>query len=90
MWWWRTKAMASSRMTATVSFHQNGGMRGRRRRWMLKDGDKPLASQDGDAGADGVVESETVFFNAGDAGVKSIGFSLSEMPGEENAAEQQR
>jgi uncharacterized membrane protein len=79
-----TKAMANSRMTATVSFHQNG-YAGQKTTLLVKDGDKPLASRDVTLGADGVVDSETVFFNAGDAGVKNIGFSLSEMNGEENA-----
>jgi uncharacterized membrane protein len=79
-----TKAMANSRMTATVSFHQNG-YAGQKTTLLVKDGDKPLASRDLTLGADGVVDSETVFFNAGDAGVKNIGFSLSEMNGEENA-----
>src|SRR6185437_5473629 len=34
---------------------------------------------------DGVDQSETVFFNAGDAGVKSVGFSLEPIAGETNS-----
>jgi uncharacterized membrane protein len=79
-----SKAMANSRMTATVSFHQRG-YAGQKATLLVKDGDKPLASRDVTLGADGVVDSETIFFNAGDAGVKNIEFSLSEMGGEENA-----
>ena len=78
-----TKAMASSRMTATVSFHQRG-YAGQRTTLTVKDGDKPLDAQEVTLGKDGEVESATVFFNAGDAGVKSIGFSLGTMSGETN------
>jgi uncharacterized membrane protein len=79
------KAMANSRMTATVSFHQRGYV-GQKTMLVVKDGDKPLDAQEVTLGKDGEVESATVFFNAGDAGVKSIGFSLSTMPGETNTA----
>jgi len=78
------KAMAGSRMKATVSFHQHG-YAGRKATLLVKDGDKPLDTQEVTLGADGAVQSETVFFNAGDAGVKSIEFSLGLMDGEENA-----
>jgi uncharacterized membrane protein len=83
-------AMANSRMTATVSFHQRG-YAGQRATLLVKDigangNDKPLDAQEVTFGKDGEVESATVFFNAGDAGVKSIGFSLGLMPGETNAA----
>jgi uncharacterized membrane protein len=79
-----SKAMANSRMTATVSFHQRG-YAGQKTTLLVKDGDRPLASRDVTLGADGVVDSETIFFNAGDAGVKNFEFSLSLMNGEENA-----
>ncbi len=78
------KAMADSRMTATVSFHQRG-YAGRKATLSVRDGDKLLASQEVTLGADGAGSSETIFFNAGAAGVKSIGFSLEALPGEENA-----
>ena len=79
------KAMADSRMTATVSFHQRG-YAGQKATLDVKDGDKLLASKVVALAADGAGSSETVFFNAGDAGVKSIGFSLEPLVGEENAA----
>jgi uncharacterized membrane protein len=79
------KAMADSRMTATVSFHQRG-YAGQKATLDVKDGDKLLASKVVALAADGAGSSETVFFNAGDAGVKSIGFSLEPLAGEENAA----
>ena len=52
---------------------------------MVRDGDKLLASKEVTLAADGVGSSETMFFNAGDAGVKSVGFSLEPLAGEENA-----
>jgi uncharacterized membrane protein len=79
------KAMANSRMTATVSFHQRG-YAGQKATLDVKDGDKLLASKQVTLDRDGVDSSETMFFNAGDAGVKSIGFQLEPLPGEENAA----
>jgi uncharacterized membrane protein len=79
------KAMASSRMTAAVSFHQHG-YAGQKATLEVKDGDKLLATKEVTLAADGVGMDETVFFNAGDAGVKNIGFSVESLPGEENTA----
>jgi uncharacterized membrane protein len=80
-----TKAMADSRMTATVSFHQYG-YAGQKAVLDVRDADKLLASKEVTLGRDGEGESETMFFNAGEAGVKSIGFALEPLAGEENAA----
>jgi uncharacterized membrane protein len=77
------KAMAESRMTATVSFHQRG-YAGQKATLDVKDGDKVLSTKEVTLAPDGTTQSETLFFNAGAAGVKSIGFSLTVMPGEEN------
>jgi uncharacterized membrane protein len=79
------KAMADSRMTATVSFHQYG-YAGQKATLDVKDGDKLLATREVALDRDGVDQSETMFFNAGDAGVKSIGFALEPLPGEDNTA----
>jgi uncharacterized membrane protein len=79
------KAMADSRMTATVSFRQRG-YAGQKATLDVKDGDKLLASKVVTLAPDGVGSSETMFFNAGDAGVKSIGFALEPLAGEENTA----
>jgi len=76
-------AMAGSRMTATVSFHQRG-YAGQKATLDVKDGDKLLATKDVMLDKDGVDQSETMFFNAGDAGVKSIAFALEPLPGEES------
>jgi hypothetical protein len=77
------KAMADSRMTATVSFHQHG-YAGQKVTLDVKDGDKLIATKVVTLEKDGVDQSETMFFNAGDAGVKSVGFRLEPMTGEEN------
>jgi uncharacterized membrane protein len=72
-------------MTATVSFHQ-WGYAGQKATLDVKDGDKLLTSRMVTLDKDGVGQSETMFFNAGDAGVKSIGFALEPMAGEESTA----
>jgi uncharacterized membrane protein len=75
--------MADSRMTATVSFHQRG-YAGQKATLDVRDGDKLLATKEVTLDRDGVDQSETMFFNAGDAGVKSIVFVLEGLAGEEN------
>jgi uncharacterized membrane protein len=79
------RAMAESRMKATVSFHQRG-YAGGNTVLTVKDGDKALASKEVTLGADGVIQTETVFFNGGSAGVKRMQFSLAPLAGEENVA----
>ena len=79
------KTMADSRMTATVSFHQRG-YAGRKATIDVKDGDKLLATKDVTLEPNGVESTVTMFFNAGDAGVKSIGFALEPLAGEESTA----
>lgn len=80
-----TRAMADTRMTATVSFHQRG-YAGQRATLNVKDGNKVLASKVVTLGADGTGSTETMFLSAADAGVKSIEFSVEPMRGEENTA----
>ena len=79
------RAMADSRMRATVSLRQYG-YAGSKATLTAKDGDKVLASKDITLAADGQVQAETVFFNAGAAGVRRVTFSLVPLNGEENAA----
>ncbi len=79
------KAMSGAKMTATVSFHQYG-YTGQKATVAIKDGDKLLAAREVALEPNGVESSVTMFFNAGDAGVKSIGFALEPMAGEESPA----
>ncbi|GAC1421403.1 MAG: hypothetical protein NVSMB62_16290 [Acidobacteriaceae bacterium] len=80
-----SKGMADSRMTATVNFHQHG-YAGQKTTLDVKDGGKVIASREVTLAGDGAAQSETLFFNAGVAGIKSIGFVLSSLAGEENNA----
>jgi uncharacterized membrane protein len=80
-----SRAMADSRIKATISFHQRG-YAGGNTVLTVKDGDKALTSKDVTLGADGVVQTETLFFNGGTAGVKRMQFSLTPLAGEENVA----
>jgi uncharacterized membrane protein len=80
-----SRAMADSRIKATISFHQRG-YAGGNTLLTVKDGDKALTSKDVTLGADGVIQTETVFFNGGTAGVKRMQFSLTPLAGEENVA----
>ncbi len=70
-----SRAMAGSRIPATVTFHQRG-YPGSKAMLAVRDGDKTLDSREITLGADGATQVETVFFSPGDAGVKNLRFSL--------------
>jgi uncharacterized membrane protein len=78
-----TRALADSRLAATVSFHQRG-YAGRKSMLAVRDGGKLLVSREVTLGADGNIQTETLLFNAGAAGRKALQFSLDALPGEEN------
>jgi hypothetical protein len=80
-----SRAMAGSRIPATVTFHQRG-YAGSKAVLAIRDGDKTLDSREVTLGADGATQVETVFFSPGDAGVKSLRFSLGPLANEENLA----
>ena len=80
-----SKAIANSRMTATVSFHQHG-YSGQKAVLNVRDGQKLLASEAIELQRDGLEQSATVFFNSGEAGVKNVAFALEPLPGETSAA----
>jgi len=79
------RAMANSRIPATVTFHQRG-YAGSRALLLARDGDKTVGSREVTLGADGTTQVETVFFSPGEAGAKTLHFSLGPLAGEENAA----
>jgi uncharacterized membrane protein len=79
------RAMADSRIPATVTFHQRG-YAGTKALLVVRDGDKTLGSREITLAADGTTQLETVFFAPGAAGVKSLHFSLGPLAGEENPA----
>ena len=80
-----TRAMADSRIPATVTLHQRG-YAGSKALLVVRDGDKTLGSREITLNADGSTQVETIFFNPGGAGVKSLQFSLGPLAGEENLA----
>jgi uncharacterized membrane protein len=80
-----SRAMAGSRIPATVSFHQ-WGYAGSKAMLAVRDGEKTLGSREITLHSDGTTQVETVFFAAGGAGVKSLHFSLGPLGGEENVA----
>ncbi len=79
------RAMANSRIPATVSFHQTG-YAGSQALLVVRDGDKTVGSREVTLGADGATQVETVFFSPGEAGAKTLHFSLGPLAGEENVA----
>src|SRR5579863_7185661 len=78
------RALPDSRLSAIVSFHQNG-YSGEKAKLTLKEGGKILAQQMVTLKKDGQEQSETLLFNAGTAGVKSVETSIEPLPGEESA-----
>ncbi len=78
------RALPDSRLNAQVSFHQHG-YAGQTAKITLKDGNKVLATKSVPFKSDGVEQTESILFNAGEAGVKTVQTSIDVMPGEENA-----
>ena len=77
------RALPDSRLSAQVSFHQNG-YSGQTAKITLKDGQKLLASKQVQLKNDGVEQTESVLFNAGAAGVKTLDVAIDLLPNEEN------
>jgi uncharacterized membrane protein len=78
-----SRALAGSRIPATASLHQHG-YSGSKVLLAVRDGDKTLSSREVTLGADGATQVETIYFSPGEAGVKSLSFSLDPLAGEEN------
>ena len=85
MWVSRPRRWPAPRVRATVSLRQHG-FAGAKTTLTATDGDKILAEKELTLGADGAVQEETMFFNAGDAGVRRVRFALALLPNEENTA----
>jgi len=80
-----TRALADSRLAASVSFHQRG-YAGRKAMLAVRDGAKVLTTREITFGPDGNIQTESLLFNAGAAGAKPLSFSIDPLPGEENRA----
>jgi uncharacterized membrane protein/DNA-binding transcriptional MerR regulator len=78
------RALPDSRLSAQVSFHQRG-YTGSRAKVTLRDGAKLLASREITLKNEGSEQIESILFNAGNAGVKTIETSFEILPGELNA-----
>jgi uncharacterized membrane protein len=79
------RALAGSRLAATVSFQQRG-YAGQKAMLKVRDGDNVLAGREVTLGGDGAIQTETVLFNAGEAGAHVFQFSIDPLPAEENIA----
>jgi uncharacterized membrane protein len=77
------RTLPDSRLSAVVSLHQHG-YAGQKAMLIVKDGAKVLAQQQVTLKDDGVEQSETLLFNAGSAGVRTVETSIQPLPGEEN------
>jgi uncharacterized membrane protein len=77
------RALADSRLSATVVFHQ-AGYAGQKGKLSAREGDKILASRDITFAGDGKTQSENLLFNAGEAGARAIQFAIEPMPNEKN------
>jgi uncharacterized membrane protein len=77
------RALAQSRLSATVSFHQSG-YAGQKGTLSATEGDRTLASRQITFAEDGKIQTEKLLFNAGAAGSKAIQFSIEPLPGEKN------
>jgi uncharacterized membrane protein len=78
-------AIANSRMAATVSSIQNG-YAGQKAMLVVRDGNKTLAAHEVTLAADGMMQTEPLFFSAGAAGAKNLSFGVEPLAGEENLA----
>jgi uncharacterized membrane protein len=76
-------AVINSRLSAALSFIQHG-FAGQTAKITVKDGDKILSSRDVKLVPDGVLQTESLFFSAGDAGARDLRFAIEALPGEEN------
>jgi uncharacterized membrane protein len=79
------RALADSRLSARVSFHQRGYAR-RKSTLSVRDGDKVLASREVVFASDDKIQTEDLLFNAGSAGAKTLQFSIEPLQGEQNRA----
>jgi uncharacterized membrane protein len=79
------RTLADSRLAAKISFHQRG-YAGEKAMLSVRDGTKALAAREITLASDGQVQNETLLFNAGPAGSKTLQFTIDPLPGEENRA----
>ena len=79
------RALPESKLTAQVTV-QNWGLTGSKGRITVRDGSKVLISQEITFRDSGQLQTETVVFNGGAAGPRTLDISVDPVPGEENPA----
>jgi len=79
------RALAGSRLSATVKFQQHG-YAGVRSTLTVRDGAKVLSTRDIALAPDDRVQSESLLFNVGPAGAKTLSFAVEPVAGETNRA----
>ena len=77
------RALPQSRLTATVTL-QSYGLSGNKARLSVRDAGKVLASEDVALKGDGALETESITFNVGQAGPKTLEIGVDPVSGEEN------
>jgi uncharacterized membrane protein len=80
-----SRALAGSRLSATVKFQQYG-YAGARSSLTVRDGARVLSKRDVALPPDGRVQTETLLFNVGPAGPKTLSFSVEPVGGETHRA----
>ena len=80
-----TRALAGSRLSATVKFQQRG-YAGRRSVLEVGDGAKVLGSREITLAGDGQIQTESLVFNIGPAGAKALRFTVAPVTQEANRA----
>ena len=83
------RALAGSRLAAKITWHQHG-YTGAKLNLTVRDVSsnpaKVLASRTVTLGADGNLQTETVMFDIGGAGARTLQIAAAQLPGEENTA----
>ena len=77
------RALPQSRLTAVVTL-QSYGLSGSKTKLSVRDGAKVLVSQDVTLKGNGVLQTETLVFNVGTAGPKTLEIAADPVSGEEN------
>ena len=76
-------ATANARIVTTVSLMQHG-YAGQKATLTVRNGDKTVAQHEIMLAADGHIQTEPLFFPVGDAGARTLTFTVEPLPGEEN------
>ncbi|HUP03699.1 MAG TPA: glutamine amidotransferase [Bryobacteraceae bacterium] len=82
------RALPQSKLTADVTL-QSYGLSGTKTKLTVRDGAKTLASKEITLKGDGALQAESVVFDCGSAGPKTLTIGVDPVPGEENAANDQ-